>query len=1378
MPISFVIELKKQLPEEDWARILRSLRNEPIVWQALQNEKFAQQSLKAFSNHTEKWSPASIALLALGYPNLQKKLTSKRDVTIEEKLLNHASTKIEAFNSNEPLFDEFTIAEAGLIALAFRERWRLLKQWEEITSSFHPEHIQFWRPITACLYGMLPDPHDLLIHLFSNGEDTLSFDLGVHAILSNPLPQAEQCDILTNMILPLSSHNRLDQLRNIFKAHPPLGQMIAKQLFEIGENTFEVNESEFDKIQHLLEKTEILKISGQYNLAMPKLEEAMQSSIRLQVDLATKIAQAAAKDDDNETAMLAIEQVAQIGSQLPDIQPDVTLAKIQTSQLDPSYINEFNNNEASIEPVGPSTLLAKAKLSLQEGNQQNAQLFAQQALEVSLHLANSPKSQSITDISTANISPEFLQTLSETLLELDLPIEGCRAAELSLDSSPNDPHTLWLLSRSHKFMGELSKATECAHIAAALSPENQKYQRNLIEILMSSEAWTEAKDEIENLLASSLNENPKDYHMLAQCYLMLDLPKKAAQACQRILHEDPKDGKVHALLGKTYKHIGDIQSSIEHYNQAIAHEPKLPLPWLEMASHYLDRGENDKAREKLLAAIQVIPENSDFYISLGQIYLQENDKDKAIEAFKIAEDLAQKNSDQKLMQTTICHLGEALLQIGLFEEACQSLQNAHNSFPANSQIAHIYGKALLASGNVENSIEVLTKALQVQELDYEIYLDYGMAHLALGRFPEEALAAIQTAIQNKPDDPKGLALLAEAQFQCGNHSKAIVIYQDALETELVHDLLWYERLSIGMARSALALKEPEIAIATLEDSLMKIPENVSLLKVQCQAYIQAKLYQDALKILEEIFSRPDSNFETLIWIADQAITLKEINIATDALNKASEIKPKRAEVLIRLGYIQLENDQIDIARETFGELFSSEKVKTSDLKLAAQALINLGDITSSIPYLEKALELNNYQSTDLHSQLATLYEKEGDSQKAISSLQKHIELAPKDIEPRIKLSGILVELGRNQMGINCILDALEIEPENEKLHTQAAILFRQEGDLSTSLDHIEYALELSPNNPRTQYLTAEANITNLHETRAKEILDSGIHVPVEEINWYYIKAEKALDLGNWKLAESEILRIKDPALHHPRYKAAQTRILQLKGEFQAASDSFIETLESLGDYDFEELESIEVANLRIAVAQAAQDLAYWDVAKFLAQQTILDPNPGARDYLMLAIILVRRAEYQHNCQSVEARHNIPGHFALNKYAREAFNINIQKALKLAISEEAKETIRHWHLRGSYALHNKLPGKTSLNNKTPEDRAAEIAAYRRAGEFNELPQHESEFDDHPIVQFQLSLGMAKDNLSDATNSITKASRQAYPASIKHSFCVQRSLAGMH
>jgi tetratricopeptide (TPR) repeat protein len=1358
MPTSFVIQLKNQLPEEHWARLLRALRNEPLVWQALQNEEFAQKALKIIGNHIENWSPASLALLALGYPNLLQKLSSNLSITIEEKLLHQAAATLETITSGEPISFEFSLHEAGLLALALRERWRLTRQWDEITSCFHPTLNSYWYPTMACLYRMLPDPHDLLIHLLSSDEKQQLFNLGVHAILSNPIPLEEQCDILINMIIPLPSNRRLDQLRKIFNDHPPLGQMIATQLIEIGKGAFETAESKFDEIQHLLEKSEILKISGQYNLAMPTLTEAMQTSMQMQIDLAAQLAQAAAKDDDKETALQAIEQASIFDSQLVHTQPEITLAKIQTSQLDPTNLKDFNSDDIPFEPINPTTLLANAKLAIQDNDKPKAQLIAQQTLEVSLNLGRSITLETEQEIQTSIISTEFLQTLSETLLELDLPIEGCRAAELALELSQNDPKTLWLLSQSHMTIGDLSKALEFAHITTALSPEIPKYRKTLVDILMANKAWEEAKFELEGMISKLSNPTSEDFRDLAICNLKTNHPKDAAQSCQRMLHINPQDGEAHALLGEAYRHIGDSTSANRHFNQAILHAPHFASPWLELVKFHLDKGEIDKAKERLIAANKVIPECPEVHLALSKIHQQQNNCENALEEIRIAEQFASHSSDVQLKQHIHCQLGNALFNLGHLHEARQILEKAHQAYPSNADLAHIYGKILLASGDIDSSLSTLSIALQNQEPTSEVYLDYGMAKLALGTHPKEALEAIKTGIQLEPDHPTGLALLAEATAQLSKHSEAIAIYQQALETEIIHDHLWYSRLSIGIAKSAIEIKEPEIAIATLKDALQKNPEELGLLKVLCQAYIMANLQQEALKTLVEIFSRSDSSLESLIWVSDQAITLKKTDMALDALNQAALLAPDRPEIIVRLGYIQLETDQPEAARKTFGQLFSSEKVQMSDLKLAAQALINLGDISSSIPYLEKALELSNYQSTDLLDELTTLYERAGDFQAALHTLQKHIELAPNNPELRVKMSQILIKLGRFQLALECILDALEMTPKNANLHMQAAFLFWRNGDLQASLEQIEFAHKLNPNNPQILYLATEINSVCLNTGRVKILLDSGINKLQNNIHWLFLFAENALDYENWEIAEGKVQEIIERANHHPRLSALQARILYSKGDHSSARTVFQETLQNLGNFNLDEIEPYSVANIRFAVAEAAQTLGYWDVAKYLVQQEIIGPIQEARAYLNLAKILTRRAEYQHNCQAVQARNNIPGHTVLNQFARETFNISIQKALDLAITDEAKENIRHWQLRGSYSLHNKLPGKVSLIMNSPEDCAGEIAAYRRAGEFNQLPEINKRIANDPRVLFQLSLGQAKDNPEEAIKTISLAIKQ--------------------
>jgi len=1359
MPTSFVAELKRQLPEKEWANVLRSLRHDKLVWESLQDEGFASKALKFAGSNPSLWSPGCLALLALDYIELIPLLKSTPPEPIDDKARHKAAAAFETITTGgENSQNIFTLSNAGMLAIALRERWRLLGQWDEIISELTPGHNSYWFPVVACLFSLLPNPDEFICSLLSQNGSIAHQTLGIHAIISNPFPVEDQRNILLKSILNLPSQRKLELLKGINKDHPTLGQLIAKKLVEINEESPKTPSSKIEEVKYLLEKSEILQISGEYEKAMPVLDEAWKTSTQLHTDLTAKLAQAAARDNDRETALQAIEQVSKIGYRIIDITPDLTLAKIHTGQLDHQLLNEFNEKENPVEPISPPALLATAKLAIQNNDLQKAQLIAQQALEVSLHLKHSKESTAGNQYNTIAISPEFLQSLSEALLDLGLQIEACRAAELSLEIQPNDPYTLWLLSRSFLALSDQNRALELAHIASALAPQNHKYRRNLVDVYIACKSWNEAKGEIENLITKIPNPSGSDFHTLAKCSLMIDQPKQAANACQRALHLDPHDGNAHALLGEAYYSLGDLNSAHNHFNQAIVSSPELPQPWIAIAKYHRDRGENEKAKERLLAAVQVVSEHPEIHFTLGGAYLKENSPTKALVEFQKAAQFAGKSFNSELEQQIAIQLGQTLFDLGYTDEACKTFEQAHQAFPSNATLAHKYGKTLLTTGDLGSALSALAIALHAEENEPEILLDYGIAHLELGHHPEEAIRAFQNVLKIKPDEPRSLALLAEATAKSGNHQQALTTYQKALKTNLVNDPTWNSRLSIGMAQAAIALNKPDIAIASLQDVLQTNPDDLNLLKTLCHAYTLAQLHKGALDILLEINNLGANNLEILLWVSDQAITLNEINIAIDALNQAAQLAPERAEILVRLGYIQLEINEPETARKTFGKLFSSDKVSTSDLRSAAQALIGLGDISSSIPYLERALELSNYKSTDLLGELATLYEKAGDFQASLQSIDKHIEIAPNNPDLWVKKADLLTKLNRPKAAIDCIVEALELTPQDARLHHKAAILFHKNNELLCSLEHIERALELSPTNTLICLQAAEINLACLRFKRSSELLDTYSGEEPRNTNWIFLKAEQALNAGDWEKAKTEVETVIDEEKSHPRYLSILARILLHEGQTQTANNTFEQALITLGAFDLDECETYTVTNTSLSIADAALELGHWDVALFLVRQATLEVPLMPRPHLCLAKIYVKMAEHQQNCLAVRALKNAPGMKALSQNAKDSFERSIQNALKHAHMEASKVEIFHWQRRGNYSIHNQTPNENPLELMTPGDWAALIAVLRREGDFNDIPPISEEIADHPAVLFQHALSLEKVNPQKGLECISKAIEQ--------------------
>ncbi len=156
--------------------------------------------------------------------------------------------------------------------------------------------------------------------------------------------------------------------------------------------------------------------------------------------------------------------------------------------------------------------------------------------------------------------------------------------------------------------------------------------------------------------------------------------------------------------------------------------------------------------------------------------------------------------------------------------------------------------------------------------------------------------------------------------------------------------------------------------------------------------------------------------------------MDELALATENLHLASQIAPLNTEIIVRLGYVQLEAGQEEKAKETFSQLFEVEEVDITDMKMAAHALINLGDPATSIPFVERALELCDYQSKDLLTELTRLQLDSEEHLAALETIKKHLKIDGQNAGLWITKSNILEHLCRPKAAATAIQEALNLVP--------------------------------------------------------------------------------------------------------------------------------------------------------------------------------------------------------------------------------------------------------------------------------------------------------------------------------------------------------------
>jgi hypothetical protein len=221
MAVDFLLEgLKSQLSSTDVAHVLATVRQDALVWAALDEENFCGKALAACSNQVVNWNPAMLSLVAIGEEAIGPRLAIKPMQPLEAALRQLAVRTYEDFRRKgvEPV----DLREAGLVGLALRERRRLTGSWngmveELLTSPSGVRSVEprVWKTILACLAGFIPDSQELMEALLISATENAGLEWNLHIALTQPAEEDEQAKRLALLLREQPVEIQLDFIKSL-----------------------------------------------------------------------------------------------------------------------------------------------------------------------------------------------------------------------------------------------------------------------------------------------------------------------------------------------------------------------------------------------------------------------------------------------------------------------------------------------------------------------------------------------------------------------------------------------------------------------------------------------------------------------------------------------------------------------------------------------------------------------------------------------------------------------------------------------------------------------------------------------------------------------------------------------------------------------------------------------------------------------------------------------------------------------------------------------------------------------------------------------------------------------------------------------------------
>ena len=552
-------------------------------------------------------------------------------------------------------------------------------------------------------------------------------------------------------------------------------------------------------------------------------------------------------------------------------------------------------------------------------------------------------------------------------------------------------------------------------------------------------APTSAQDEkVVERYKLMLSRNPKEgstFDRLYQFYLEGDGLDAMIADYQAEAQAKPNDSNLQLILGHIHKRLGKDTETLTAYQRAVELTPNGYYPRFALGQMYATLRRHEDAIRELTKAAELSEETQaaspeelmTIYKALGRAYFSRDRVDEAISAWtKISEldpenifsriELADLFREQQLYEQAIAQ-HEAIIELKTDDpyRVCLSrreIGNIHEEKTDYEAAIQTYeaALALTAPGNW------LRKDLQHRIIG--IYAADGNWEGLITHYKEK--------LENTPNDPELIGLLAEAHIENQQLDEGIAAYQKALELAPTDTAL---RLNlIAALRNAEKFEEAAAAYESLSEQQ---PDDFGIYRELGELYLQLDGEDKAKTTYQRMLERDPENASTHLILAEIYANHEWVDDAIAAYQKAISLAPDN------LDYI-----------EYFGEFYFREGDRAKTLETWNQMVA--GDKTVAENY-DRLAKLLDSKARVLNSQT-----------EAIAASRKAAELAPDVYRYREALAKRLVENKDYDAALTEYTEAAKLAPNEffaEQMDNQRIEIYRRQGTLVEKIGALETALE-------------------------------------------------------------------------------------------------------------------------------------------------------------------------------------------------------------------------------------------------------------------------------------------------------------------------------
>jgi tetratricopeptide (TPR) repeat protein len=319
-------------------------------------------------------------------------------------------------------------------------------------------------------------------------------------------------------------------------------------------------------------------------------------------------------------------------------------------------------------------------------------------------------------------------------------VEARALVEQVLQSEPSSPDANFVVGKIHLAEGNRDEAVVALRSAIDGRPE-----------------WAQAR------------------YVLGSTLMLLGENVNARAELARAVEIDPELLEARRLLARLHTTLGEHEYAIEQARAYLSHDPEDPGVRVRLAQSLVALGRVDEAIAEL-ESTSGEARNVDVLFALGRLYLSKRNVDKARELLLAAQQMA---PNQPEILESLMRIDYSL---GKIEESQARIAAAIAAEPDNARLMLVQGRTALRAGDPKMAEASFKRAIELDASLLPAYEQLAALYQILGRL-DETIETYKAALVTSPDSPKLNQFVAVLYERSGNIDVAIQYYEKAISLD-------------------------------------------------------------------------------------------------------------------------------------------------------------------------------------------------------------------------------------------------------------------------------------------------------------------------------------------------------------------------------------------------------------------------------------------------------------------------------------------------------------------------------------------------------------------------------------------------------------------